>query len=38
MPASRQAALAGLFVRGFAVIVNEAVFKGIDAFTLHPGN
>lgn len=30
--------LAILFVAGFAMIVNEEIFKGVDAFTLHPSD
>jgi hypothetical protein len=30
--------LAILFVVGFAMIVNEEIFKGVDAFTLHPSD
>jgi DMSO/TMAO reductase YedYZ heme-binding membrane subunit len=30
--------LAVLFVLGFSFIVNEEIFKGIDAFTLHPSD
>jgi DMSO/TMAO reductase YedYZ heme-binding membrane subunit len=30
--------LAVLFVLGFSFMVNEEIFKGVDAFTLHPSN
>jgi hypothetical protein len=30
--------LAALFVLGFSFIVNEEIFKGVGAFTLHPSN
>ena len=30
--------LAVLFVVGFSFIVNEEIFKGVDAFTLHPSD
>jgi hypothetical protein len=30
--------LAALFMLGFSFIVNEEVFKGLGAFTLHPSN
>ena len=30
--------LAVLFVLGFSFIVNEEIFKGVDAFTLHPSD